>query len=259
MTALVRSFVGYGIQGLWVEFAMPGDPARLRTLTVDYTVDGRRRTASADRPRDDPAGRRRTHAPGGRALSGCRRAADQGPSQRRVPDKDSLEVDDPGISPPVGREIGSQESAPPLSVEKSTTVRIEVADLPDPIDVRGPWEVHFPGGSAARKRFRSIGSFRGANTDPGVKYFSGTATYRKTLDVPADWILRDRVNWTFAASRSWRKPGSTARLGILWKPLFRVKVTRAPPGQTPGGRGGQPLAKPVHRRRPLAGRLQVAA
>ena len=123
--------------------------------------------------------------------------------------------DDPGISPPVGREIGSQGYRPPaISVEKSTTVRIEVADLPDPIDVRGPWEVHFPGGSGAPEKIsldRLISWSQ--HTDPGVKYFSGTATYRKTLDVPANWISpaqpRDST-WTSAASRSWREPGSTA-------------------------------------------------
>ena len=54
--------------------------------------------------------------------------------------------------------------------------------------IAGPWEVQFPG----RRRRADAGSrwtswFPGASTaTPGVNYFSGTATYRKTFDVPAE-------------------------------------------------------------------------
>ena len=48
VTALVRQFVAHGIQGFWVEYAMPGDvaPGLMKTLTVDYTIDGHRQTAA---------------------------------------------------------------------------------------------------------------------------------------------------------------------------------------------------------------------
>ena len=49
VTALVRQFVAHGIQGFWVEYAIPGTvaPGAMKTLTVDYTIDGHRRTAAA--------------------------------------------------------------------------------------------------------------------------------------------------------------------------------------------------------------------
>ena len=83
----------------------------------------------------------------------------------------------------------------------------------------------------------------GQHTDPGVKYFSGTATYRKTLDVPAKW-LKWGPRFSAAANgvplpsnRVYLDLGRVdvmARvqlnghnLGILWKPPFRVDVTDA--------------------------------
>ena len=59
-----------------------------------------------------------------------------------------------------------------------------------------------------------------------MKYFSGTATYRKTLDVPANWISRDRVYLDLGRVEVMAKARLNGRdLGILWKPPFRVNVT----------------------------------
>ena len=72
------------------------------------------------------------------------------------------------------------------------------------------------------------------NSDAGVKYFSGTGTYTKTLQAPAEWF--------HAGSRLWLDLGDVKNLaqvsvngkslGILWKTPFRVDVTSA---LKPGG------------------------
>ncbi len=59
--------------------------------------------------------------------------------------------------------------------------------------VEGPWEVRFePGrGAPAAARFETLISWP-QSSDPGVKYFSGSATYSKTVEAPANWFAPDR-------------------------------------------------------------------
>lgn len=60
-------------------------------------------------------------------------------------------------------------------------------------DIAQPWEVHFePGRGAPEKAtFDRLASWS-TSTDPGIKYFSGAATYRQQLDVPPEWIKSGR-------------------------------------------------------------------
>jgi hypothetical protein len=97
--------------------------------------------------------------------------------------------------------------------------------------VDGAWKVTFPAdlGAPAEAEFPTLASWT-ENSDTGVKYFSGTATYHKQID----------------ASKEWFKPGARMMLdlgtvkeiaevevngkpvgGIQWKPPFVVDVTGA--------------------------------
>jgi hypothetical protein len=67
------------------------------------------------------------------------------------------------------------------------------------------------------------------HADAGVKYFSGTATYTKTVEASADWFKPGAQVWldlgdvkNLAEVSVNGKP-----LGILWKAPFRVDVTSA--------------------------------
>ena len=67
------------------------------------------------------------------------------------------------------------------------------------------------------------------NSDSGVKYFSGTGTYTKTIEAPAGWFQSGAHLWldlgdvkNLAQVSVNGKP-----LGILWKTPFRVDVTGA--------------------------------
>jgi len=63
--------------------------------------------------------------------------------------------------------------------------------------------------------------------NPGVKYFSGTATYRRQFEVPREMLARNlslyldlgRVSVIAQAKLNGRD------LGILWKPPFRADIT----------------------------------
>ena len=108
--------------------------------------------------------------------------------------------------------------------------RFEVAALPPPLAITGPWDLAFPPkwGAPPRVTLDQLISWSD-HPDAGVKYFSGTATYRKTFNVPADLLTPDRRQYLdlgeVAVIAEVKLNGQD--LGILWKPPFRVEVTPA--------------------------------
>jgi len=65
--------------------------------------------------------------------------------------------------------------------------------------------------------------------DAGVRYFSGTGTYTKTVQAPADWFQGGAELWLDLGDvKNLAEVAVNGRsLGILWKPPFRVNVTGA--------------------------------
>jgi hypothetical protein len=103
-----------------------------------------------------------------------------------------------------------------------------VVQVAAPIDVSRSWRVSFPAGSGAPPaiqlpRLESLSR----NADPGVRYFSGTATYARTLSVPAAALGRGRRVYLdlgrVEVMASVRINGRAA--GSLWKAPFRLDVT----------------------------------
>ncbi len=94
--------------------------------------------------------------------------------------------------------------------------------------VAGPWEVRFaPGGGAPERIALDALASLHEHADPGVKHFSGAATYRasfeaKPPDAPARTVLDlGRVEVMAEVALNGKA------LGILWKPPYRVDVTGA--------------------------------
>ncbi len=94
--------------------------------------------------------------------------------------------------------------------------------------VEGPWDVSFPPrwGAPAHLTLPALQSWI-ANPDPGVKYFSGTATYTKTLEAPADLAGRGgRIILDLGVARDVVQVTLNGRvLDLLWKAPYRVDVT----------------------------------
>jgi hypothetical protein len=63
--------------------------------------------------------------------------------------------------------------------------------------------------------------------DDGIKYFSGTATYLKSFEVPEAWSKGDlRVELSLGELRNVAEVSVNGKpLGILWKPPYKVDVT----------------------------------
>jgi hypothetical protein len=102
------------------------------------------------------------------------------------------------------------------------------AAVPAPTTVEGPWTVHFQPGrgapdSIALPKLESLSH----HADEGVRHFSGTATYQRTIDLPASALGKGRHVF-LDLGRVEVLAGVTVNgkdLGVVWKEPYRVDIT----------------------------------
>ena len=133
---------------------------------------------------------------------------------------------------PGGRGGFDIEVAQPGTYELKTAaghlLKAQIQALANPVEIGGPWELRFPtgGGAPERVTLESLISWTD-HPNPGVKYFSGTATYRCQFTLPTGIVAQDhrlyldlgRLSVIAQAKLNGRD------LGILWKPPFSTEVT----------------------------------
>ncbi len=117
-----------------------------------------------------------------------------------------------------------------LSFASGATKLVRIAPLPQPITVDGPWNVSFtPGWGAPRQFvFNKLASWTSSHNG-GIKYFSGTGTYRKSFTVPASFIGADnRVILELGSVKDMARVWVNGReMGVLWHAPFKMDVTSA--------------------------------
>jgi hypothetical protein len=108
-----------------------------------------------------------------------------------------------------------------------------MAAFPNPAwqqEITGAWDVRFtPGwGAPELSRFKSLASWTESSM-PGIRYYSGTATYSIDVDIASAWLsdgrsveidLGDVREIAEVTLNKWH-------LQTLWKPPFRLDVTAA--------------------------------
>jgi hypothetical protein len=96
--------------------------------------------------------------------------------------------------------------------------------------VEGSWDVAFQPdrGAPAKVSLDRLASWT-ENSDPGVKYFSGTATYQKTIQASPDWFQSKAELWLDLGNvKNLAEVSVNGKpLGIVWKTPFRVNLTGA--------------------------------
>lgn len=96
--------------------------------------------------------------------------------------------------------------------------------------VDGPWTVSFPPslGAPPKITLTKLESWS-ANADEGVKYFSGTATYTKTVQIARNWFRPgQRILLSLGAVNDLAEVSVNGQtLGILWKWPYQLDVTGA--------------------------------
>ncbi len=203
VTEQVRRFINSGKRKFLVaELAAEGDPAVnvLKTLRVEFKRNGRPATASAVDS----------------AVITFEAASDPPLPVRIVA----------GAAGPVAEAFapGSYEA----KLGSGRTARFRVASVPQPLDLTAGWTVSFPPhwGAPPRISMDRLASWSDSS-DPGVRYFSGTATYNKTFTVPAGLLRRDRhVFLDLGRVEVMAQPTLNGKpLPILWKAPFVLDVT----------------------------------
>jgi hypothetical protein len=94
----------------------------------------------------------------------------------------------------------------------------------------GAWDVAFPPnlGAPAKLQLAKLEPWT-ANADDGVKYFSGTATYTKTVQAPAAWFKPGAKLWLdLGAAKDLAEVSvNGTAVGTVWHAPYRVDVTAA--------------------------------
>jgi hypothetical protein len=114
-----------------------------------------------------------------------------------------------------------------LQTANGKALHAEIKNVPAPLEINTPWKVVFPAdsGMAGPLTFDRLISWP-EHSNPRVKYFSGTASYRNTFEMPADWTAKDKD--TFLNLGQVDDLAEVVLnghdLGTLWKPPFRVPI-----------------------------------
>jgi beta-galactosidase/beta-glucuronidase len=94
--------------------------------------------------------------------------------------------------------------------------------------LKGTWQVSFQPdrGAPPTASFDELNSFT-SSSDQGIKYFSGTASYSKTIQVEQSWLADKSTIWIDLGDvKNLAEVLVNGKsLGIVWKKPFRVDLT----------------------------------
>jgi len=117
-----------------------------------------------------------------------------------------------------------------LTTAGGKVLRADASGVPAPQEISGDWNLSFPPdwGAPPSVTLDRLISWTDSTND-GVKYFSGTATYEKDIEIPADRFGAGREIWLdLGAVKDFAEVSLNGHdFGVLWKPPFRVNVTAA--------------------------------
>jgi hypothetical protein len=150
---------------------------------------------------------------------------------------------DTGVMEPASFRTADGRTTVPLHLEPWGTVfvvfrkpaKTPILTLPNIVDstvatVEGPWDLSFQAdrGAPAKIMLDKLASWSD-HADEGVKYFSGTGTYTRTIQAPSGWFKRGaRLAIDLGDVKNLAEVSvNGAPLGIVWKPPYRVDVTTA--------------------------------
>ena len=117
-----------------------------------------------------------------------------------------------------------------LTSSAGQQMTLNAKQLPAPFAVAGPWHLCFPADSGAPETLDLAKLILwNEYTADAVRYFSGTAIYTTTLNVPADFLSAGRKLWLDLGRVEVLAEVSLngQDLGVLWKPPYALDITAA--------------------------------
>jgi len=133
-----------------------------------------------------------------------------------------------------GKILAWQPMSADVAMSDGTTKRV-AALPPSGVAVPGPWRVAFPAGwdAPASTTFDTLVQWN-EHDNPGIKYFSGTATYRKSVKCKMESVKLeqgDRIMLDLGAVKNFAEVTVNGKkFPVLWKPPFRLDITDAVKG-----------------------------
>jgi hypothetical protein len=146
-----------------------------------------------------------------------------------------LDKECPSIDMELGQGAGylvevTQPGTYQLRTGGGRALKMAVPPLPGSLEIAGPWNLEFPKGwrAPAQVTLEHLISWTD-HSDAGVRYFSGTATYRRRFNLPAHLLAEDmRLYLDLGEVSVIAQARLNGRdLGILWKPPLQVDMTEA--------------------------------
>ncbi len=117
-----------------------------------------------------------------------------------------------------------------LTTSAGAIKSVGVQDVPAPIVLSNPWTVNFTPnwGAPSQIAMPQLQDWT-KNADASVRYYSGTGTYRTTLNVPAEFLAKsNRVELDLGRVEVLAQVIVNGRdLGVAWSKPYRVDVTDA--------------------------------
>jgi hypothetical protein len=117
-----------------------------------------------------------------------------------------------------------------IEMSGGRATRFDVAGLEKPIVVAGPWRVEFPAGAGAPAtiELRELASLH-LHPEPGVRYFSGTATWRAQVMISEAFLAPGRsLVLDLGEVEVIAEPLLNGQpLGVVWTRPFVVDATKA--------------------------------
>ncbi|GAB3923366.1 glycosyl hydrolase [Mucilaginibacter myungsuensis] len=110
------------------------------------------------------------------------------------------------------------------------TKTAEVSAIPNPLELTGPWDVSFQKdrGAPANTSLKQLTSWP-LSDDEGIRYFSGTAVYKKQFSLTADMLNKDNsLELDLGSVRITAEVIVNGKnLGTLWNAPFRISLGSA--------------------------------
>jgi hypothetical protein len=116
-----------------------------------------------------------------------------------------------------------------VALASGKTNRTEIANVPEPAEIDGAWQLSFPPDMGAPEKvvLDKLVSWT-EHSDAGVKYFSGTATYDKQFTWSGKTGEDVRIILDFGTLKNFAEVELNGKaLPLLWKPPYRLDVTDA--------------------------------
>jgi hypothetical protein len=123
----------------------------------------------------------------------------------------------------------SEKGSYKIELSNGNSWQFNVNNLAKPLNISGAWDVKFNKnqGYGGTEKFNQLTDWKDAAKD-SIKYFSGTATYYKTINIPANYLKKENsylLDLGDVSIVAQLKLNGTD-LGVLWIPPFKTDITK---------------------------------